>query len=54
MDELKSIALELLEKYVEAQKSVIWEYSGNIRHDEKQLQGEYKRYRERIEVASGG
>lgn len=54
MDELKIIALELLEKYQKAQTSVIWEYSGSIQAEIKQLECECEGYRERIEVACSG
>ena len=54
MDELKIIALELLEKYQKAQTSVIWEYSGSIEAEIKQLEGECEGYRERIEGITGG
>ena len=49
MNELKQIALELLEKYRQSERSLIWEYSGNIREDEKLLEEECREYRKRIE-----
>ena len=49
MNELKLIALELLEKYRQSERSLIWEYSGNIRESEKQLEEECREYKKRIE-----
>lgn len=45
MQNLKDIALELLEKYKKAQDSVIWEYSGRIEEEEKELDEEAEKYR---------
>ena len=49
MNELKQIAMELLEKYWQAETSLIWEYSGNISEEEKLLDEECREYRKRIE-----
>ena len=49
MNELKQIALELLEKYRKSERSLIWEYSGNISEEEKLLEEECREYRKRIE-----
>ena len=49
MNELKQIALELLEKYRQSERSLIWEYSGNIRESERLLEEECREYKKRIE-----
>ena len=49
MNELKQIAMELLEKYRQSERSLIWEYSGNIRESERLLEKECREYRKRIE-----
>ena len=49
MTKLKSIALELLQKYKESETSVIWEYSGDIEKSEKYLDAEVAKYRELID-----
>jgi hypothetical protein len=49
MNELKQIALELLEKYRQSERSMIWEYSGNIRESERLLEEECREYKKRIE-----
>ena len=48
MTTLKSIALELLQKYEESETSVIWEYSVDIKKSEKYLDAEVTKYRELI------
>lgn len=48
MDELKDIALELLEKYYDAEIGVIYEYSGNIIKSEQKLDQEYNEYKNKI------
>ena len=49
MNELKQIAMELLEKYRQSERSLIWEYSGNICESERLLEEECREYRKRIE-----
>ena len=49
MNELKQIAMELLEKYRQSERSLIWEYSGNIRESERLLEEECREYKKRIE-----
>lgn len=49
MTTLKSIALELLQKYEETQTSLIWEYSGDIDKSEENLAAEVEKYRELID-----
>lgn len=49
MTTLKSIALELLQKYEESETSVIWEYSGDIEKSEENLAVEVAKYRELID-----
>ena len=49
MTTLKSIALELLQKYEESETSVIWECSGAIEESEKYLDAEVAKYRELID-----
>ena len=49
MNELKQIALELLEKYRQSERSLIWEYSGNIHESERLLEEECREYKKRIE-----
>ena len=49
MNELKQIAMELLEKYRQSERSMIWEYSGNIRESERLLEEECREYKKRIE-----
>jgi len=48
MNELKQIALELLEKYRQAKTSLIWEHSG-VYGSTEALDGECEKYRKRIE-----
>jgi hypothetical protein len=50
--ELKKIALELLEKYRDAQTTVIWEYSGDIEIALQVLSDECDAYLKAIEVNS--
>lgn len=50
--DLKTIALELLEKYEDSKMGIIWEYSGMIEEDEKALKVEVEKYRKEIEEAS--
>lgn len=49
MTELKQIAMELLEKYRQSERSLIWEYSGNISESERLLEEECREYKKRIE-----
>lgn len=42
MRSLKDIALELLDKYEDSETHVIWEYSGSIDEDLKELEDECK------------
>ena len=49
MTKLKSIALELLQKYEETQTSLIWEYSDDIDKSEESLAAEVAKYRELID-----
>lgn len=49
MNDLKQIALELLEKYRKSERSLIWEYSSNIRGSERLLEEECREYKKRIE-----
>ena len=49
MNELKQIALELLKKYRQSERSLIWEYSGNICESERLLEEECREYKKRIE-----
>lgn len=49
MTKLKSIALELLQKYEESETSVIWEFSGDIAKSEENLAVEVAKYRELID-----
>lgn len=49
MTTLKSIALELLQKYEESEASLIWECSGDIEKSEKYLDAEVAKYRELID-----
>ena len=44
MRTIKEIALELLDKYAEAQRGIIWEYSGDIDGATKSLEEEVKGY----------
>ena len=46
---LKEIALELVEKYEDAEESRIWEYSGRIEEDEEELRLEIENYKKKIE-----
>ena len=46
---LKEIALELLEKYQEAEETVIWEYSSSIDRHLSELYQECEDYRKLIE-----
>lgn len=48
MTTLKSIALELLQKYEETQTSLIFEYSGDIDKSMENLDAEVAKYRELI------
>ena len=48
---IKEIALQLLEKYEEAETSVIWEYSGDIEEDLERLHKYCDRKRKEIEQA---
>ena len=48
MRTLKEIALELLDKYAEAQRGIIWEYSGDIDGATKSLEEEVKGYENEI------
>ncbi len=48
MRTLKEIALELLDKYAEAQRGIIWEYSGDIDGATKSLEEEVKKYENEI------
>lgn len=50
--ELKKIVLELLEKYRDAQTTVIWEYSGDIEKALQALSDECDAYLKAIEVNS--
>ena len=52
MEKLKEIALELLNKYNNSERNVIWEYSGSIDRDLNELEDECKWYREEIEAAA--
>lgn len=49
---LKKIALELLEKYRDAEEAVIWEYSGDIEKALQKLSDECDAYLKAIEVNS--
>lgn len=49
MNELKKIALELLEKYEDAETDSIYEMSGNISQDLKILEKEVEDYKKKIE-----
>lgn len=51
MRRLKDIALELLDKYKDSETHVIWECSGSIDKDLKDLEDEYKWYHKEIEAA---
>lgn len=53
MNELKQIALELLEKYSDAQYSVIYEYSCSIEKDLEELQKECDTYKAKINAIKG-
>ena len=48
MRTIKEIALELLDKYAEAQRGIIWEYSGDIDGATKSLEEEVKGYENEI------
>ena len=48
MRTIKEIALELLEKYEYAETTVIWEYSGNIDKEIKDLKREVAKYKKEI------
>lgn len=48
MRTIKEIALELLDKYAEAQRGIIWEYSGDIDGATKSLEEEVKEYENEI------
>lgn len=52
MEKLKEIALELLNKYNNSERNVIWEYSGSIDQDLNELEDECKWYHEEIEAAA--
>lgn len=49
---LKKIALEILELYRKAEESVIWEYSGDIEGELKELATEIEKYKKQIEDAA--
>ena len=49
---LKQIALDLLKKYKEAERALIWEYSGNISKAETELEKECEHYKALIELAA--
>ena len=51
MRTLKEIAIELREKYEASETACIWEYSGDIRGSEKELENEIAEYRNEIEQA---
>lgn len=51
LSELKEIAFELLEKYEDASRDLILEYSGHGDSDLEKLSEEVKEYRRRIETA---
>lgn len=46
---LKEIALDLLEQYMDAKESLIWENSGNIDEDTKRLEEKVTKIRQEIE-----
>lgn len=50
---LKEIALEILEKYKESERTVIYEYSGDIEGDMSDLKAAYQKYKKAIETAAG-
>ena len=52
MRTVKEIALELLDKYAEAQRGIIWEYSGDIDGTTKALEEEVKEYENEINNAT--
>ena len=52
MRTVKEIALELLDKYEEAQRGIIWEYSGDIDGTTKALEEEVKEYENEINTAT--
>ena len=52
MRTIKEIALELLDKYAEAQRGIIWEYSGDIDGTTKALEEEVKKYENEINNAT--
>lgn len=49
MRTLKEIALELLDKYAEAQQGKIWEYSSDIDGDIEKLKKVVANYKDEIE-----
>jgi hypothetical protein len=52
---LEEIALELLDKYREAEEGNIWEFSGHIDESTKQLREEVSKYMDEIaEAAQAG
>lgn len=46
---LKEIAFKLLDKYTDAEESVIWEYSGHIDEDLDALKAERDKWQKMIE-----
>ena len=50
-DDIKSIALELLEKYKKSEETCIWEYSFCIEEDVRKLEAECLEYGRKIEKA---
>ena len=48
-EELKKIALELLEMYEHAEEGVIWGYFGEPDMTDEEMEATVKQYRERIE-----
>lgn len=52
--QLKEIALELLNKYNSAEKTVIWEYSDSIDNEVKALNVEVNAYCKKNEVITNG